>query len=142
MNKDFQKRFAMIEEQRRRMMEEYGWLVDFVFPTEENELANIHTHGVKDSFGHADFQIVLPLQQQLAHSLLVDLVERVKRGEQIVPEKRYNDVIRDFDVYFVKKYEGTRLVLRMILPDDEGKYPDEKGCKPIYNEQLNWDTTH
>lgn len=142
MNNEFQRRFAMVEKQRKKMMEDYGWVVDFVFPTNQNELANIHTHGVKDTFGHTDFQIVLPLQQQLAHRLLIDLVERVKRGEQIVPEKRYNDVIHNFDVYFVKKYEGTRIVLRMILPDDQGKYPGENGCKPIYNEQLTWDTRH
>ncbi|MGF7535147.1 DUF4262 domain-containing protein [Bacillus mexicanus] len=136
------KRFQLLEAQRQEMMDNYGWVTDYVFPTEEGELANIHTHGVKENFNHMDFQIVLTLPPEMIQILLANLVERVKNGEQIVTEKRYDDIIENFDVYFVKQKEGNRSVLRMILPDDQGKFPDEKNCKPYYDKQLIWDTIY
>ena len=142
MNNEFKKRIQMLREQDEEMLKKYGWIVHYVFPAKEGELANIHTHGVEENFNHKDFQIVLPLPQQLVHSLLVSVVERVKRGERFEPQKPYSNIIANYNVYFVEKYEGDRLVLRMIFPDEQGKYPWDSGCEPYYCDQVNFETRY
>lgn len=126
--------------EQQEMMDEHKWMCHYVMPEKGEEYINLHTHGLLENFNHRDFQIVIPVDQGTGHSILSDLVERVKRGERIQVDKKYSDVIQDFDVYFSLQKEMDRYVLRMILPDPNGKFPEDEGCDPFYQKQETYKT--
>ena len=122
----------------QRMMEEYGWVVHFVFEVngEFEGLANIHTHGLLESFGHKDLQLVLPLDPKDSHPLLAGIVNQVKEGRVFKEDIATSKVIHNYDVYFKEVIENDRTLLRLILPDPNGKFTNEKDCIDPYNRQL------
>lgn len=95
------------------MMVKHWWYVHLV-------VGNVHTHGLQESFGHPDIQVVLPIAPETIHSVIAGIVERIKGGEKFFPSRRYDKVIMDYDVVFGKAREGGREVLRLILPDPVG----------------------
>jgi hypothetical protein len=133
-------RFISLQKKNDEMLEKYGWVVHFVYPDKNNRLANIHTHGFEDSWEHLDIQIVLPIEQRTAHNILTNLADRVKKGEKFEIGKLYDDVIENFKIYFVLKEEKNRTVLRLILPDASGKYPNDENCGEFYNEQESFES--
>ena len=110
------------------VMEKYGWLVHYVFDTNPY---NIHTHGLPENFGQPDFQIFANLSQTTAHAILVDLFLRVKSGEKFETGKKYNDVLKGYDLKFELAKENDRIVLRLIFPGKDGKFEGE-----FYESQL------
>jgi hypothetical protein len=125
--------------QEQEMLEEYGWFVHYVFETDKNELkglANIHTHGILENFNHLDVQIVLPLSPEVAHPVLVEVVEKIKNGTTFKDNEVSSEVLYDMDVYFLKFNEGNREVLRVMLPDPKGSLPNERECDEMYKRQL------
>lgn len=137
MDKKMMENFKKLKKQEKEMMDKYGWVVHFVFPSsEEDFFANYHTHGLKENFNHLDLQFVLPMERSLIHSLFHDIVDNIKDGVNYQEGKRYNNIIQRFDVKFKKFKDGERQVLRLLLPDENGKLPDEKGCNPTYASQL------
>jgi hypothetical protein len=135
--------FNSLMKKNNELLEKYGWLVHFVYPDENNRLANIHTHVFEESWGHLDIQIVLPIEEKIAHYLLTNIADRVKQNEKFEVGKLYDKIINNFQVYFVLRKEKDRTVLRLILPDALGKFPNDKDCAEFYNEQeKNSDTVH
>lgn len=135
-----QRRMEVMRDEQMEMMKKHGWIVHFVFETEESEfdgLANIHTHGMAQNFNHPDLQIVLPIDPQTAHMLLIEIVEQVKQGKVFEVNQRYGEIIRDMDIYFIEAEEGGRSVLRAIIPDSNGRFPFDEDCEEVYNQQMN-----
>lgn len=121
------------------MIEKYGFYSHYVFETYENELnglANIHTHGLKESFNHMDLQIVLPLEPQTVNGLLHTIVNNIKEGKVYKSGKLYDDVIENYCVMFKKFKEHDRDVLRLLLPDKDGFFPKDKECADMYKRQI------
>ncbi|MER2005838.1 MAG: DUF4262 domain-containing protein [Psychrobacillus sp.] len=116
-----------------------GWLSHHVFETELREfngLANSHTHGLEENFGHLDFQMVLPINPSITESIFTILAERVKAGEVFEEGKEYYEIITNFPVHFKEFSSDSRKVLRLILPDENGKTPKDSDCKEPYNRQY------
>lgn len=133
------KRIAEIKRQEREMLREHGWLMHHVFETSAHEfggLANQHTHGLEENYGHKDFQMVLPIDPRITHSLFKTIAERIKAGDEFIEGKEYNNIIQNFNVHFKEVTENDRTVLRLILPDENGKTPTDKDCKKPYNRQY------
>lgn len=131
--------FKKVLEEQEEMLEKHGWVVHFVFESYEGELngmANIHTHGLKENFDHYDLQIVLPVKPELAHSVLSGIAEAIKEGRTFKPEVLTKGVLRNFDVIFRVYEEAEREVLRLFLPDPNGKLPFEEDCEEIYKRQM------
>jgi hypothetical protein len=122
-----------VEKFAKDCMKKYGWYAHYVL--EDDCHINAHTHGVYQSYGHSDFQIVLPLDQKLAHTLFKELVEKVKKGEKFIANRRYAEVIKKYDVKFIMRKEGSRTVNRLILPDAQGNLEQDKMECP-YNGQY------
>lgn len=103
-------------------MEREGWYSHYVFPEDDHSRAvNCHTHGVRESFGHPDLQLVLPIAPEKASDLLRSFVLEVKKGRYFKDGQVVDDLLQDgFKVKFVKVDEGGREVLRVILPDPQG----------------------
>lgn len=134
------KRVQLMKQNEQRMLTEHGWYVHYVFETDKNEfggLANIHTHGLKENFNHPDIQVVMPIASETVHPVLVGLVEDIKRGETFKENERSSKVLRGMDVYFAPFKENGRDVLRLILPDPQGRLPLDDGCDEIYKQQMN-----
>lgn len=75
----------------------------FCFETELNEfngLRNIHTHGLKENFNHSDFQVVIPVDPQTIHPILIMMVQQVKEGKVFETDKKDSQVLQGFDVIF------------------------------------------
>lgn len=136
----FAKRLEVIAEQERVAMEEHGWVVHYVYESKEDELngmANLHTHGLFENFRHRDLQVILPIQMNSIHPIFSLLAQKIKKdGVVFEPDVRYSDVLEGFDVLFKVYNEGDREVLRLLLPDPNGKLPIDKDCDRVYQRQL------
>lgn len=94
--------------------------------------ANIHTHGL-DKYGHKEIcvpldigKVVVPILNQCGLRIKFD-------NEKFTPG--FNDcVIQKLPVLF-HEFENSD-ILYMILPDPNGKFPDDKDCEFPYNQQL------
>ncbi|MED2737171.1 DUF4262 domain-containing protein [Bacillus toyonensis] len=125
------------ELKKKASLEVFGWYTDLAEPIDaEQGILNMHTVGVEQTYKHKDFQIVIYMPPNVAHMLFTMLVDRVKSGETIEVNKKYDDVLEDYDVYFVERAENGRNVLRMILPDKEGNFPEDEGYNPAFCNQL------
>ena len=94
--------------------------------------ANIHTHGL-DKHGHKELCIPLDIGMQLAGTILNNCGIRIKAGKKFVPGLD-DSVIRNLPVLFYE-FENSN-TLYMIMPDPNGKFPDDKDCEFPYNKQL------
>lgn len=131
------------EEIARRMqryhdekMAEYGWYVHFV-PNDDTTpfRVNIHTHGVTESWHHPDLQIVIPLPEKVAHSILINAVNLVKEGTRFHAGDKTDGLLESFPVGFAVAHETGRDVLRLILPDKEGRVARDMMADP-YSRQY------
>ena len=109
-----------IEETRRMQrecMEKYGWYCHNVAEGAKTPTGFcIHTHGMQESFNHPDLQIILPLQPETAHGVLVSAVNLAKESG-LTPGEKYEKVLKNFSVKAMWAREGDRPVIRIILPD-------------------------
>jgi hypothetical protein len=104
----------------------HGWHMHYVFDADQDRHpfgVNIHTHGLPDKFGHPDLQICLPLSQERAAALLHGVVnEYLKKGDTITPGEYYNRIAEGLVVTAIATREGDRPVVRLIFPDEEGRF--------------------
>jgi hypothetical protein len=112
-------------------------------------LMNAHTHGFETTWKHPDFQVVLGMNQRTVHDLFWELADRVKDGTRYAPGVhtglvKWGDPLRQAREPMRMKWanEEGRRVLRVLMPDPEGKLPDEAGCEELYRQQDGFDTAH
>lgn len=135
------KRVENVKEKERKMMEDYGYFVHLVYETEAKEmggLCNVHTHGLEESFGHKDLQIILPLPPQQNHGLINSIVQQIINDKRTFePNVEQEKVlVGEFKVMFKEFQEGGRTVLRLLLPDPKGYLPTDDKCDDMYKRQL------
>jgi len=111
-----------VEAHQKKNMEEYGWYAHFV--TDEDEAPygyNIHTHGLDITCKHLDLQICCPIPAEVAHSIMITIVDKIKKGKVFSSgEPAITGIIQNYRVLFVEATECNRPVLRVILPDPTG----------------------
>jgi hypothetical protein len=135
MKPEMTERFKAATEAFNGMIRKNGWAAHYV-PLDEHHI-NYHTHGVQESYGHQDFQIVLPLGQNMAHILTNAIIERVKAGEVFEEDKPYLGLMKEgYPISFKKFVECGRDVLRILICDKNKLLPGEEGCNPGFVRQL------
>lgn len=106
----------------------YGFYIHYVSAetggTGSGLPANIHTHGLPESFSHFDLQIVLNVGREIALKLLHNCVNLIKDGTKFVPGVDY-DKIANLPVRFIGAMECGRPVCRLIVPDRHGGRTDD-----------------
>lgn len=118
---------AQADAERRAWTEtqikKHGWIVHFVAGGDEQSPTgfNAHTHGLQENYQHKDFQLVIPLPEKVAHPIFIELADRVKAGEKFVAGQKVDDIIQGMQVKLIDAVECGRPVLRVILPDKNGK---------------------
>ncbi|MEI2467797.1 ribonuclease E inhibitor RraB [Niallia taxi] len=124
-------------EWENKMLKQFGWYMDVILAEEYDDIhANYHTHGVEENFSHQDFQIVLDMDPEIANDVFFTLVDEVKKGRRFKEGKVYTNIITDFNIAFKQYKEMNRKVLRVLLPDENGKLPIESDCDEYYKHQL------
>jgi len=85
---------------------------------------NYHTHNFQEKFGVPDIQIVFPIDPATAHELINVIIYKIeKQGLKLKPNKYYSNIAGGgYKVKFIEAIECGRPVLRMLLPDVDGKY--------------------
>lgn len=110
-----------LENWHTKMMQEHGWFAHYVADHTMPTGINFHTHGLVESCGHLDLQIVFPIDSRLAHMLFSDAIKLVKAGLVIEPGKEISGIISNkYKTLFILATENERQVLRMIIPDKDG----------------------
>lgn len=110
----------------REAFEKYGFFVHFVEQDDSSPTNfNVHTHGM-EAYDHLDFQIVIPLHAETAHTIISDIANRVKNGERFFAGQNVSKLIRGFDVKLIEAHECQRKVLRIVLPDKFGKLEENE----------------
>jgi hypothetical protein len=125
--------FDRLKEVHEKALREYGWFAHFVNGdrTCPNQ-TNYHTHGLVEKYHHPDLQICIPIQPSVAHSLFHAAVARIREGFVYEPNKSYDNVLAGgLSVKIIEVEEGNRSLLRIVLPDANGRYD-----APLYKEQL------
>lgn len=92
---------------------------------------NVHTHGM-EKYGHLDFQIVLELSQKMQMYILNTLGLRVQAGEKFKAGDIVSEICQGYDLKLVEAREAERTVLRVLIPDEAHKFPDDEGCDKLY----------
>ena len=110
-------------------LEKFGWIIHYVL----NEgISDFHTHGLEENFNHIDLQIYFPSAPKTAQGILNVVVDRIKAGEKFESGNEYEDLLIGYKVLFRCAKESDRTVLRLILPNVDGKYDSA----PVYKAQF------
>ena len=97
----------------------------------DGQRVNFHTPGM-DRYGHKDFQIVLPYPHQELCRILNTLGFQVRDGKVFSNGESIPGIYEDCDVRLMEFEETGRMVLRVIVPDKNNRFPDEPGCEYPY----------
>jgi hypothetical protein len=109
------------EKWEKTMLEEHGWIAHYI--GDDNRYPwhmNAHTHGLPDSWGHPDLQIILPIDFKIVHDIFRCAIEdKIMKGEMLVPLQQYEGIVKEFPVVLTPVTEQGRPVLRIILTREE-----------------------
>lgn len=114
------------------------WIIHTVLPEKggkDSDLTNSHTHGM-EKHGSDDFQLVMPYDGRTVGELLNTVAALAAGGRKIDEETEIHGLFTTGPARFARFRETGRTVLRMICPDENGKYPWDEGCAPTYADQL------
>lgn len=123
----------------------FNWVIHLVANTvcdecgkEENGFlpyaCNAHTHDM-EQYDHPDFQLVLLLPRQEICRILNTMGMRVRSGERFKAGDYVSGIYDDCQIRLDAFEETGRTVLRVIIPDKYGKFPEEANCMDSYKLQ-------
>lgn len=96
------------------------------------------THGAKKWTGF-EIELNLPIKEHQALDFLKAVVTYCRVKEEPIQPNIMNEEIFGLPVVFrlMPPLLGEeKLVLRLIFPDENGKYPEDRDCQPIFKRQL------
>jgi hypothetical protein len=128
-----------------RSVQAHGWhCIAVEESTEEAQFA--YTIGFASTFEHPEL-VVVGLSRDIAHRLLSDVADDLRKGIRCSPEKTRDDLLEGFSVAF-REVHRTQIAVRMgytmafyrksrsmawtalqlFWPDKQGRFPFEPGC--------------
>lgn len=115
-------------------LEKHGFYMHMVGGPEG--FVNAHTHGFQKTWGHTDFQIVLNVGQKTISSIFWEFADRVKAGEVFHGGMLVDKIIKKYAVKLDQNTETGRDVLRVLLPDADGRFPGDSGVAGYFADQA------
>lgn len=95
-----------------------------------------HTHGI-DKYIGIELELAIDITIEDASMILNEI------GYAIMDGLKINDGAVLYQILNVpvkvKKMEGVHGIgdkLRIVIPDENGLFPEDEGCSPVYNTQL------
>ena len=95
---------------------------------------NAHTHGM-DKYNHKDFQMVIQYSDENIRRILNTFGLWVQQGRTFKDGDEIEGVFEDCTVRLKEFEENGRKVLRVIIPDKNNVFPDDKKCLYPYSVQ-------
>lgn len=92
---------------------------------------NAHTHGM-EKYGHMDFQLVLMAKPEEIARILNTFGLWVQSGRHFKAGDMVSGIYLDCQVRLDEFEETGRKVLRVIIPDAENRFPEDKSCMDTY----------
>lgn len=142
---------SMSKEEIQRNIQEYGWHFLFVFDPNGEHQDFSYSIGLEESFGHPEI-IIFGIKRESAHAIISDIVEDIKSGIAMEPNKKLGNVIGgNFEVMFkpvtataYKEYLGTAVdyygkpfrAQVMFWPDKANILPTEGGCEVTIQDEA------
>lgn len=113
-----------LDRKAKEDMAMFGWYAHYVPDDDQCPGGiNYHTHGLIESYGHKDLQIVFPLDMNMCHSIATEVVDKIKAGAKFVPDTFYDEILGNgYKVQFIEAKECDRDVLRILIPDKDHQY--------------------
>lgn len=103
-------------------------------------ICDAHTDGLTKYFNHQELQIVLDIGPKLIMYVLNVLGMRIREGEIFKNGDLVNGVIEGYPVKIMEVEdadpEDSEKCLRVIFPDEKGRFPGDDGCEELYNLQI------
>ncbi len=100
-----------------------------------DHICNAHTHGMA-RYDHMDFQMVLQASPQIIGYVLNTLGARVRSSERFKAGDMVDRIFEDCQVRLDEFQECNRTVLRVIIPDGQNRFPEDKHRKYPYSFQT------
>lgn len=121
-----------IRELEKEHKEKYGYYIHYVVGF-DNGLIDAHTHGLCDYNNHLELQIVISISYEIVNNLINNLGQKIKNGIVFQDGDKLSDLIKDYDIVLKEaKDENGNSILRMIFPDNKGKFPWDDGCNAYF----------
>ena len=117
-----------------------GYYIHYAPPEGSDDCVNYHTHGLMSSRNHKDFQVILPADAEVIHSttayeptvampsnltiicsIIWSLVAKIDDGEVFEAGMEFYEPIHNYKIKLVDSIENGREVLRILLPDEDGR---------------------
>lgn len=110
--------------EERKLLLQYGY---FVHNIKYDEFISYHTHGLAEMKNHPDLQITLNIDSILAFQIFDIFIAQINNGKFFEPDTIIIN-LADMPFKLIKATESGRSVLRIMLPDPAGKFPEDEGC--------------
>ena len=124
-------------------IEKPNWIIHYVAPTVDESqspdyfyepyFSSIHTHGL-DKHGHRDLCLSIAIPPETACTLLNSLGMRIANEEEIFEEGIRTDILANGMKVKLISFDNDP-TLYIILPDKNGKLPDDCDCEEPYSLQ-------
>lgn len=119
-------------------MKERDWIIHYV--QNDDGTINAHTHGLKEQYNHKELQLALRYPMEDVCYILNSIGDKIATGNSYVAGEYldfvYVDVLVRLDA---RKDDMGNDILRVIVPDDNGYWPEDIRCQEGYKEQLRED---
>lgn len=132
---------AKMKETMEAMIAKNGFMIHVLNEYDVNSPtgANAHTHGIQETFGQLDLQLVIPVSKELTQRIFLILIDEIKNGAVFVKNEPFKCESLGYSVNFALAQEAGRVVHRVIMPDTE--YCVEQG-KMAHPYSIQWDGTY
>lgn len=98
-------------------------------------LCDFHTHGM-DKYGHQEFQVVLRMPDGELKYILNVMGLLVQSGRRFKAGDLVSEIYMDCKVRLDEFESNGDKVLRVIIPDKNNRFPEDKKCDDIFKRQL------
>jgi hypothetical protein len=117
---------------------EYGWAMRIMDHPSPHGPADYRTFGLERNYQVPEFQLYYPLSPGVAVSVLGTAIDLIKAGTRFKDGDTSADVLEGFSVKFVDATVGGKKMLRIILPDKQGRIErgEITGTYALQYEQL------
>lgn len=96
---------------------------------------NAYTYGMF-KYGHPEFQLVLHMEHKMILYTLNMLGLHVQAGKVFKDGDIIEDLFEGYNALLKEiEYNGEKM-LRVIVPDENHKFPDDEDCHPHYRHQV------
>ena len=119
-------------EKLKHFLDTVGFYVHYIVEPPHN----YHTHGLPESFNHPDLQIALAVKKETAMNILGTVIDLIKEGQEIKDGMHLFNVICDYCIKAYKTTEDGRDIIRLLLPDRAGIFPDNPNCDEPFKIQM------